>query len=104
MLGLAHVALPGDHRLVVGLAELHRRRDRKRAHEVLHVEPVFAPRPRALLLLQPDLFFGNVGQALERRHLAAVGVSKVVVSSIIVKGRSGASVTRFSLVINRIIT
>src|SRR5271165_6894329 len=32
--GLAHVALPGDHRLVVGLAELRRRRDRQPQQEV----------------------------------------------------------------------
>jgi hypothetical protein len=62
----AHEALPGDHRLVVGLAQLRRRGDRQRAHEVLNVEPVGPPGPRALLLLQPDFFFGNVGELVER--------------------------------------
>ena len=50
VLALAHVALPGDHRLVVGLAQFRRRGDRQCAHEVLHVEPVGAAGARALLL------------------------------------------------------
>jgi hypothetical protein len=62
VLGLAHEALPGDHRLVVGLAQFLGRRDAERPHEVLHVEPVGAPGARALLLLQPDFFFGDLGE------------------------------------------
>jgi hypothetical protein len=76
VLALAHEALPGDHSFVVGLAQLRRRRDRERAHEVLHVEPVGAARAGALLLLQPDFFFGDLGELLERRHLAAAGVDR----------------------------
>jgi hypothetical protein len=76
VLGLAHVALPGDHRLVVGLAQLRRRRDRERAHEVLHVEPIGAPRARALLLLEPDFFFGDRGEVVQCRDLAAIGVDR----------------------------
>jgi hypothetical protein len=67
VLGLAHEAFPGDHRLVVGLAQRRRRGDRQRAHEVLDVEPVRSPGARALLLLQPDFFFGDRGEAIEGR-------------------------------------
>jgi hypothetical protein len=74
MLGLAHVALPGDHRLVVGLTQLGRRRDRERLHEVPDVEAVGAAGARTLLLLQPDFFFGDVGELLDGRHPAAPGV------------------------------
>src|SRR6266702_863239 len=57
---------------VVGLAQLLGRGDRERAHEVLHVEPVSAPRARALLLLQPDFFFGDRGELVQRRERGAV--------------------------------
>jgi hypothetical protein len=49
-------------KLVVGLAQLRRRRDAERPHEVLHVEAIGAPGAGALLLLQPDFFFGDVGE------------------------------------------
>ena len=62
--------------LVVRLAQLSPRRDRQRPHEVLHVEPVRAARARALLLVQPDLFFRDVGALLERRHPAPAGVDR----------------------------
>jgi hypothetical protein len=76
VLGFPHEALPGDHRLVVGLAQLPRRRDRQRAHEVLDVEPIGAAGACALLLLQPDFFFGDVGEAIEGRYLAAASVER----------------------------
>jgi hypothetical protein len=76
VLGLAHIALPGDHRLVVGLAQLGRCGDRERAHEVLRVEPVGAPGARALLLLQPDFFLWDVGELLQCRHPATAGVDR----------------------------
>jgi hypothetical protein len=43
---------------------------------VLHVEPVGAARARALLVVQPHLFFGDVGGLLERRHPAPAGVDR----------------------------
>src|SRR5712671_1470444 len=67
-LRLAHVPLPGNHRLVVGLAQFGRRRDRQRAHEVLDVEPVGAAGACALLLGEPDVFFGNLGELVEGRQ------------------------------------
>ena len=76
VLGLAHEALPGDDRFVVGLAQLGRCGDRQCAHEVLDVEPVGAAGAGALLLLQPDFFLGDVGEAIEGRHLAAAGVER----------------------------
>jgi len=58
---LAHEPLPGDHRLVVCVAQFRRRRDRQRAHEVLHVEPVGPPSARALLLGEPGFFLRDQG-------------------------------------------
>ena len=55
-------AFPGDHRLVVDQAQLGRRGDHQRAHEVLDVEPAGAAGARALLLLQPDFLFGDRGE------------------------------------------
>jgi hypothetical protein len=69
-----HEHARGDHRLVVCLAQLCRRGDPERAHEVLHVELVSAAGARARLLLQPDFFFGDRGEPVEGRHLAAAGV------------------------------
>ena len=40
---------------------------------MLHVEPVGAARARALLVVQPHLFFGDVGGLLGRRHPAPAG-------------------------------
>jgi hypothetical protein len=40
--------------------------------KVLHVEAIRSPRARALLLLQPDGFFGDVGEVLDGRHTAGV--------------------------------
>jgi hypothetical protein len=42
---VAHVAFPGDHRLVVTLAERSRHRDAERLHEVLSL-----PRPVSIRL------------------------------------------------------
>jgi hypothetical protein len=42
-------------------------------HEVLHVELVDAPDASALLLLQPDFFFGDVGELVEGRQPAMAG-------------------------------
>jgi hypothetical protein len=50
MLDLAHKTLPGNHRLVVVLAQFLGRGDRQGAHEVLHIEPVGAAGARTLLL------------------------------------------------------
>jgi hypothetical protein len=54
---------------------------------VPHVEPVGAASARALLLLQPDFFFGDRGELVERRQrpvaAGAVGTGKVLLSSII---------------------
>jgi hypothetical protein len=61
---------------VVGLTQFRRRRDHQRAHEVLHVEPIGATGAGALLRLQPDFFFGDVGELVEGRHLAAAGVER----------------------------
>jgi hypothetical protein len=61
VLGFAHEAFPGDHRFVVGLAQLCRRDDPQPAHEVLHVEPVGAAGAGALLL-------GKPGDLRELRH------------------------------------
>ena len=66
VLGLAHEALPGDHGAVVDLAQLVGRGDRQRRHEVPHVEPVGPAGAGALLLGEPDFFFGDVGQCRER--------------------------------------
>jgi hypothetical protein len=46
---------------VVGLAQLVDRADVQCRHEVLDVEPIGAARALALLLLQPDFFFGDLG-------------------------------------------
>jgi hypothetical protein len=109
VLALAHVAFPGDHRLVVGLAQFRRRGDRERAHEVLDVEPVGAPGARALLLLQPDLFFRDVGEPVERRHLPVAGVEHRRQGRVVGHGRpvflsSYPIRPREVQVINRIIT
>ena len=47
--------------------------DAEGAHEVPHVEPVGAAGLRALLLRQPDFFFGDGGELVERGELAGVG-------------------------------
>ena len=68
---------------MVSLAQLRRRCDAKRLHEVLHVEPVGAARAGALLLLQPDFFFGNIGELRDGRDPVAAGsvtIGKVVSS------------------------
>jgi hypothetical protein len=44
---------------------------RQGVHEVPHVLSVGAPRPRALLLLQPDFFFGDLGEPVEGRDMTA---------------------------------
>lgn len=62
LVDLAHDALPGDHRAVVHLAQLFRRRDVQRLHEVLHVELVRTAGALAFLLGEPDFFFGNFGE------------------------------------------
>ena len=41
----------------------------ERAHEVPHVEPVGAAGLRALLLRQPDFFFGDGGELVEPAEL-----------------------------------
>ena len=76
--------------------------DRNCAHEVLDVEPVGAPGAGALLLPQPDLFFGNVGQALERRDPAVAGVDRYRQVGGVVHHREGS--WRLSYEINWIIT
>jgi hypothetical protein len=53
VLALAHEALPGDRRLVVGLAPLGRRRDRERVQEMRDIVPVGAPGAGALLASTP---------------------------------------------------
>ena len=63
-LGLAHEPFPRDHRLVVGLAQLGRRRDRQRAQEVRYVASVGAG---ALLALQADFFLGDGGEGDDGR-------------------------------------
>ena len=45
--------------------------DAERPHEVPHVEPVGAAGLRALLLRQPDFFFGDGGELVEWRELMA---------------------------------
>jgi hypothetical protein len=84
MLDLAHMALPGDRRLVVGSAQFLRRRDGNRAHEVLRIEPVGA-RARALRPVQPDLFFGDASELGNGRGRAVGGgcAGKVLLPSII---------------------
>ena len=52
------------------------RGDAERAHEVLHVEPVGAAGARTLLLRQPDLFFGDLGELVEGRDAAIAGVDR----------------------------
>ena len=52
VLGLAHVPFPGDHGLVVGLAQLRRRGDRQRAQKVRDIAPVGAPGAGALLAVR----------------------------------------------------
>ena len=47
--------------------------DPERPHEVPHVEPVGAAGLRALLLRQPDFFFGDGGELVERGDLVASG-------------------------------
>ena len=66
-LALAHEPLPRDHRLVVDLAQLGRRRDRQRAQEVRHIAPVGAAGAGALLALQPDFFLGDGGEGDDGR-------------------------------------
>ena len=62
--------LPGDDGAMIDLAQLVGRGDAERAHEVPHVEPVGAAGLRALLLRQPDFFFGDGGELVERGELA----------------------------------
>jgi hypothetical protein len=53
---------------------------------VLHVEPVGTPGPRALLLLQPDFFFGmsaSWSSVDARPRPVLIGAGKVLLSSII---------------------
>ena len=55
---------------MVNFAELVVGRDMWRSHEVLHVQLVSTAGARALLLGEPDLFFGNVGERGYRRQCA----------------------------------
>jgi hypothetical protein len=43
---------------------------------LLDVEPVGVPGARALLLLQLDSFFGDVGEPVEGQHPAMAGVKR----------------------------
>jgi hypothetical protein len=51
---------------VVSLAQLFGRADRQGTHKVLDVEPVSAAGARTLLLGEPDLFFGDLGELGDR--------------------------------------
>jgi hypothetical protein len=85
VLDLAHVPLPGDHRFVVGLAQLLRYRDAERAHEVLHVEPVGTTGAGTFLLREPDFLFGDLGKLGDGGNTAGASATtgKVLLSSII---------------------
>ena len=106
------IALPGDHRPVVGLAQLGRRGDLERAHEVLHVEPVGAPGAGALLLLSQ---ISSSGMSARRSTVdnTAAGVGRRRQGAAVVDHAPGAARVSFlvrdspyvkSIVINRIIT
>jgi hypothetical protein len=56
----AHVPFSGDYRLVVGLAQLGWLVIV--SVRMLHIETEGAAGARTLLLLQPDFFFGDVGE------------------------------------------
>jgi hypothetical protein len=77
---------------VVGLAQLGRRAAAERAHEVLDVEPVGAAGAGTLLLLQPDLFLGSVGRALDRRQ-RPIGSSPGRQGDVVVVGHVAARVS-----------
>ena len=70
---LALHPLPRDDGAMIDLAQRVRAGDAEGAHEVLHVEPIGAARLSALLLRQPDFFFGDGGELVERGELAAGG-------------------------------
>ncbi len=72
-LALAHEPLPRDHRLVVDLAQLGRRRDRQCAQEVRHIAPVGAAGAGALLAVQPDFFLRDGGEGGDGRGQAVRG-------------------------------
>jgi hypothetical protein len=63
-------SFPRDDGTVIDLTQRVRGRDAKGAHEVVHVEPVGAVGLRALLLRQPDLFFGDGRERIERGEFA----------------------------------
>lgn len=83
------------------------RGDAERRHEVMHVEPVGAARAGALLLGEPDVFLGDVGEA--RQHRGEVAPLWVGADG---RGRDGGqgldhaglTMAQILYVINRIIT
>jgi hypothetical protein len=76
-LGLAHETFPGDHRLVVHLAQLGRRRDRERAEKMRDIAPVGAPGAGALLALEPDFFLGDGAASAATVEGSRSGVRRV---------------------------
>ena len=67
---LALHPFPGDDGAMIDLAQHVGAGDAERPHEVPHVEPVGAAGLLALLLRQPDFFFGDGGELVERGELA----------------------------------
>src|SRR6516165_10317698 len=90
---LAHKALPGYHRLVVGLARFLGAHDRQRAHEVLYVEPIRTAGAHTLLLGDQISSSGMLASwAMIGTWAVAAGAGQVVLSALIVPlGFSGIS-------------
>jgi hypothetical protein len=104
-LALAHEPLPRDHRLVVDLAQLGRRRDRQRAQEVRHIAPVGAAGAGALLALQSDFFLRDGGEGGDGRGQAVRARGTGRVGTGWVGGRAWRRAWGLLMhVINRIIT
>ena len=85
--------LPGDQRLVVGLAQFLGRGDAERAHEVLHVEAV-GGRVRALFCFESQISSSGIGarwsRVETRRRPGSNRVGKLV-SSVMVAPRVSSS-------------
>ena len=67
---LALHPFPSDDGAMIDLAQHVGAGNSERAHEVPHVEPICAAGLLALLLRQPDFFFGDGGEQVEPAELA----------------------------------
>ena len=70
LIDLARDALPGNHCVVIHLAQFVVGLDAQCPHKMLHVELIGTARAFAFLLGEPDVFSRNVGERGDRREFA----------------------------------